>query len=50
MMQLEKRYDIKNTEITDLVVVKQSFISVLIRKIKKLFGYNPEYAEMKNKM
>ena len=50
MMQLEKRYDVKNTEITDLVVVKQNFITTLIKKIKKLFGFNPDYAEIKDKM
>ncbi len=50
MMQLEKRYDIKNTEITDLVVVKHTFISTLIRKLKTLFGFNPDYAEIKDRI
>lgn len=50
MMQLEKRYDVKNTEITDLFVVKQNFITTLIKKIKKLFGFNPDYAEIRDKM
>ncbi len=42
MMQLEKKYDEKNTEIRDLVVVKHNFISTLIRRIKILFGLNPD--------
>ena len=47
MMELEKRYDINNTEIRDLVVVKNSFISVLFRKIKALFGLSPEFVKDK---
>ncbi len=50
MVQLEKRYDLRNGEITDLVVVKHNFISTLIRKLKTLFGFNPDYAEIKNKI
>ena len=47
MEQLEKRYDINNTEIRDLVVVKHNFISTLFRKIKALFGLQPEYIKSK---
>lgn len=43
MVELEKRYDIKNTEIRDLVVVKHNFIATLFRKIKLLFGFEKEY-------
>lgn len=49
MVQLEKKYDMGNTEIRDLVVVKHTFFSKIIRKLKILFGYNPDYAEIKNK-
>lgn len=49
MVQLEKRYDLGNSEITDLVVVKHTFLSTLIRKIKTLFGFNPDYAEIKDR-
>jgi len=49
MVQIEKRYELRNTEITDLVVVKHSFISKLVRKIKLLFGFNPDYAEIRNR-
>ena len=45
MMQLEKRYDLNNSEIRDLVVVKQSFAAILFRKIKLLFGFKSEYVE-----
>ncbi len=48
MVELEKRYEIGKSEITDLVVYKRSFISTLIRKIKTLFGFNPDYAEIKD--
>lgn len=49
MVQLEKRYELRNAEITDLVVVKHNFISKLVRKIKLLFGFNPDYAEIRNR-
>lgn len=49
MVELEKRYDIDNSEITDLVVVKHSFFGKIIRKIKALFGFNPEYADIKER-
>lgn len=45
MMQLEKRYDLNNTEIRDLVVVKHGFVSTLFRKIKLLLGLKSEYVE-----
>ena len=45
MMQLEKRYDLNNTEIRDLVVVKHNFAATLFRKIKLLFGFSSEYVE-----
>ena len=47
MVELEKRYDLNNTEIRDLVVVKHNFISVLFRKIKSLFGLNGEYVKVR---
>ena len=47
MVQLEKRYDLNNTEIRDLVVVKNNFISTLFRKIRTLFGLSGEYARVK---
>lgn len=43
MMELEKRYDTDMTEITSLTVVKQSFISKLINKLKLLFNLNKVY-------
>lgn len=49
MMELEKRYDINNTEIRDLVIVKHNFISKLFKKLKALFGYNPDYANIKGR-
>lgn len=45
MIELEKRYDLNNTEIRDLVVVKHNFVSTLFRKIKLLFGLKSEYVE-----
>ena len=48
MIELEKKYETDKTEITDLVVVKQNFISTLFRKIKSLFGFNPDYSKIKN--
>lgn len=50
MMQLEKKYEIGSTEIRDLVVVKKhSFIVTMFRKLKLLFGFNPEYAQIRNR-
>ncbi len=49
MIELEKRYDIGNSEIRDLVVVKHNFIATLIRKIKTLLGFKPNYAEIREK-
>lgn len=49
MMELEKRYDINESEIRDLVVVKHNFISKLIKKLKLLFGMNPDYAGIRDK-
>lgn len=48
MMELEKKYDADSTEIRDLVVVKHNFVSTLFRKLKLLFGFNPDYAGIKN--
>lgn len=42
MMELEKRYELDMTEITSLAVVKSSFISILITKLKLLFRLNTE--------
>lgn len=42
MMELEKRYELDMTEVTDLVPIKQSFISRLITKLKLLFRLNTE--------
>lgn len=47
MEELEKRYDINPNEVTDLVVVKQTFITRLISKLKKLFGLSSGYVENK---
>lgn len=47
MVELEKRYDLKDDEIKDLVVVKHNFFTTLIRKIKALFGFNKEYEKTK---
>lgn len=47
MMQLEKRYDLNNSEIKDLVVVKHNFVSKLFRKIKTLFGINSDYEKIR---
>ena len=49
MVELEKRYELKNAEITDLVIVKHNFISKLVRKLKTLFGFNPDYAEIRDR-
>lgn len=49
MMEIERRYELNNEEIRDLVVVKNNFISTLFRKIKLLLGFNPDYAEIKNR-
>lgn len=49
MVELEKKYDLNNTEIRDLVVVKHTFFTTLINKLKALFGFNPDYAEIKDK-
>ncbi len=48
MVELEKKYDMDNNEVRELVVVKNNFISVIIRKIKSLFGFNPDYVRIKN--
>lgn len=42
MMELEKRYELDMTEVTDLAVIKPSFISRLITKLKLLFRLNTE--------
>lgn len=42
MMELEKRYELDMTEVTDLVPIKQNFISRLIAKLKLLFRLNTE--------
>ena len=49
MMELEKRYEIDESEIKDLVIIKESFIAVLLRKIKMLFGLNTNAVELFNK-
>lgn len=43
MEELEKRYEINPNEVTDLVVVKQTFISRLIKKLRTLFGLKTSY-------
>lgn len=42
MMELEKRYELDMTKVTDLVPIKQNFISRLITKLKLLFKLNTE--------
>jgi len=50
MIQIENKYDVeKQEEIKELVVVKKTFWVTLIRKIKTLFGFNPDYVGIKNK-
>ena len=49
MMELEKRYEIDESEIRDLVVVKESFISILFRKLRTLFGLKSSSVEAINK-
>ena len=43
MEEIESRYEIKPSDVTDLVVIKQNFISKLIQKLKMLFGINKDY-------
>ncbi len=43
MMQIEKIYDYNPMEDTSLTVVKRTFLSTLIQKIKLLFGLGKEY-------
>ncbi|MCI9366160.1 MAG: hypothetical protein HFJ54_06435 [Clostridia bacterium] len=50
MVELENRYELRKGEITDLVIVRHNFISKLVRKIKLLFGFNPDYAKIRNKI
>ncbi|MCI8310558.1 MAG: hypothetical protein HFJ45_10555, partial [Clostridia bacterium] len=47
MMELEKRYDFDPLEITALTVIKPSFISKLIQKLRTLFGLNKNYIEVR---
>ena len=47
MVELEKRYDLDNEEIRDLVPVQHNFFGLIIRKIKALFGLNKEYEKIK---
>lgn len=47
MMEIEERYEFDWTETTALTVIKQSFISKLIQKIKTLFGLNKDYIEVR---
>lgn len=46
MMELEKRYEIDETEIKDLVIVKESFMAVLFRRLKTLFSLRKESVEI----
>lgn len=43
MKELEKRYEFDMAEITALTVIKTSFISKLIQKLKALFGLNKKF-------
>ena len=43
MMQIEKIYDYNPMEDTFLTVIKHSFLSTLIQKLKLLFGLGKEY-------
>jgi len=42
MEELEKRYEFDPLKITALTVLKPSFISRLIQKLKLLFNFNKE--------
>ena len=43
MMELEKRYEINMSELTDLAVIKTSFLSRIIAKVKLVFKINKGY-------
>lgn len=47
MQQLEEKYEIDNTEIRDLVVIKHNFIWTLFRKLRALFGLSLDYVDAK---
>ena len=42
MEELEKRYEFDPLKVTALTVIKPSFISRLIQKLKLLFNFNKE--------
>ena len=43
MMELEKKYEVNHAELTDLAIIKTSFISRFITKLKLVFKINKEY-------
>ena len=43
MMELEKRYEINMSELTDLAIIKTNFISRIIAKLKLVFKINKGY-------
>lgn len=47
MMEIEKKYDFDPLKVTALTVIKPSFISKLIQKLKLLFGLNKEYIKVR---
>lgn len=47
MMEIEKKYNFDPLKITALTIVKPSFISKLIQKLKLLFGLNKEYVKVR---
>lgn len=47
MMEIEKKYDFNPLATTSLTVVKPSLISILIRKLKLLFGLDREYEKVR---
>lgn len=47
MKEIEEKYDFDPLEITALTIIKPSFISRLIKKLKALFGLNKDYIEVR---
>lgn len=49
MEELEKRYEFDPLKVTALTVIKPSFISRLIQKLKLLFRFNKEAVNISEK-
>lgn len=49
MEELEKRYEFDPLKVTALTVIKASFISRLIQKLKLLFRFNKEAVNISEK-